>query len=123
MIVTSSFQDLHVVKTDLAKLQGDYPNQFTKFINAIKLTRQLQYGFQYMGCLIMGEDAHRFLPQAQTSYVLSIYEREMEKLKKDVDFSEVRQLLWNHKQISYDNICKLALGNKPEFLVGPVLVN
>ncbi|UOQ83614.1 hypothetical protein [Gracilibacillus salinarum] len=123
MIVTSSFQDLHVVKTDLAKLQNNYPNQFTKFINAIKLTRQLQYGFQYMGCLIMGEDAYRFLPQAQISYVLSIYEREMEKLKKDAEFSEVRQLLSDHKQISYDNICKLALGNKPEFLVGPVLVS
>lgn len=123
MIVTSSFQELKDAKGSINDLQKNYPVQYQQLINAIKLTRQLQYGLQYFGCFLLDEDCQDFTPpEPEESYVLSIYQDEINKLKQDPSFSVVKQLLKKHQAISYENVCRLAIGSSPEFLVGPLVV-
>ncbi|MFF2447163.1 hypothetical protein ACFVSW_08660 [Neobacillus sp. NPDC058068] len=122
MLTTSSYNQLKSAQIAIGKLNSTKPSIYRKFINIIKLTRQLQFGYQYMGSLIMDEDPGKFNPRSQDDYVLSVYYREIENLKTDIKFLELKQLLKTYKQISYANISKLALGENPEALVGPTLV-
>lgn len=71
----------------------------------------------------MDEDPGKFQPKFQDDYVLSIYHQEIEKLKADKRFPELKQLLHSYKHISYANISKLALGEKPAALIGPAVVH
>ena len=75
-----------------------------------------------MGSLIMDEDPDKFNPMSQDDYILSVYYREIENLKTDKKFSDLKELLKTYKQLSYANISKLALGENPVELVGPTLV-
>lgn len=122
MLTSSSFNDLQNAKSAIENFKTASPTLFQKFMNAIFLTRQLQYGFQYMGCLVMDEDPNKFCPNSQDDYVLFVYQQEIETLKADSKVQELKKLLATYKQISYANICKLALGTHPRVLVGPVVV-
>ncbi|MCM3724721.1 hypothetical protein M3226_03295 [Neobacillus cucumis] len=122
MLTTSSYNQLKNAQMAIEKLNAAKPSIYRKFINIIKLTRQLQFGYQYMGSLIMDEDPGKFNSTSQDDYVLSVYYREIENLKTDKKFLDLKQLLKTYKQLSYANISKLALGEKPEALVGPTLV-
>jgi hypothetical protein len=122
MLTTSSYNQLKNAQIAIEKLNVTKPSIYRKFINIIKLTRQLQFGYQYMGSLIMDEDPVKFNPTFQDDYVLSVYYREIENLKTDKKFLDLKQLLKTYKQLSYANISKLALGENPTALVGPTLV-
>jgi hypothetical protein len=122
MLTTSSYNQLKNAQIAIEKLNVTKPSIYRKFINIIKLTRQLQFGYQYMGSLIMDEDQVKFNPMFQDDYVLSVYFREIENLKTDKKFLDLKQLLKTYKQLSYANISKLALGENPTALVGPTLV-
>jgi hypothetical protein len=122
MLTTSSYNQLKNAQIAIEKLNVTKPSIYRKFINIIKLTRQLQFGYQYMGSLIMDEDPVKFNPMFQDDYVLSVYFREIENLKTDKKFLDLKQLLKTYKQLSYANISKLALGENPTALVGPTLV-
>lgn len=122
MLTTPSLFDLQRAKSDIESFKTESPSLFQKFMNSIVLTRQLQYGYQYMGCLVMDEDADGFCPTSQDDYVLFVYRKEVEKLKADSKVQELQKLLGTYKQISYANICKLALGINPRSLVGPAVV-
>jgi hypothetical protein len=122
MLVTSSYDELKEAQMAIENLNATKPSIYQKFLNIINLTRQFQYGYQYMGALIMDEDPSKFRPKSQDDYVLSVYHREIEKLKTDQKFFELKQLLKSYKQISYANISKLALGENPRSLVGPTTV-
>ncbi|WP_404321770.1 hypothetical protein LG298_14930 [Cytobacillus firmus] len=122
MLTTSSYDQLKNAQMAIGKLKDAKPSIYRKFINIIKLTRQLQFGYQYMGALIMDEDPGKFNSTSKDDYVLSVYYREIEKLKTDKKFLDLQQLLKTYKQLSYANISKLALGEKPEALVGPTIV-
>jgi hypothetical protein len=122
MLTTSSYNQLKNAQIAIEKLNVTKPSIYRKFINIIKLTRQLQFGYQYMGSLIMDEDPVKFNPMFQDDYVLSVYYREIENLKTDKKFLDLKQLLKTYKQLSYANISKLALGENPTALVGPTLV-
>jgi hypothetical protein len=76
-----------------------------------------------MGSLIMDEDPSKFQPNAQDDYVLSVYQREIEKLKTDNRFFDLKHLLKTYKPVSYVNISKLALGENPRALVGPTVIH
>ncbi|MDR9796844.1 hypothetical protein Q4O60_10270 [Aeribacillus pallidus] len=123
MIIDSSYNELKNAQTAIENLKATTPTIYRKFLNIVHLTRQLQYGYQYMGSLLMDEDPDRFQPKFQDDYVLSIYHQEIEKLKKDKRFPELKQLLQSYKHISYTNISKLALGEKPAALIGPAVVH
>lgn len=122
MIVTSSFNELKDTQMAIENLNATKPSIYRKFLNIIKLTRQFQYGYQYMGSLIMDEDSSKFHPMSQDDYVLSVYHREIEKLKTDNKFFDLKQFLKTYKQVSYANISKLALGESPKALVGPTVI-
>jgi hypothetical protein len=122
MVIASSYDELKNVQNAIENLNKTKPSIYRKFVNIIKLTRQFQYGYQYMGSLIMDEDPSKFHPASQDDYVLSIYHMEIEKLKTDNKFLELKQLLKTYKQVSYVNISKLALGENPKALVGPTLI-
>jgi hypothetical protein len=122
MLTTSSYNQLKNAQIAIEKLNVTKPSIYRKFINIIKLTRQLQFGYQYMGSLIMDEDPVKFNPMFQDDYILSVYFREIENLKTDKKFLDLKQLLKTYKQLSYANISKLALGENPTALVGPTLV-
>lgn len=122
MLTTSSYNELKNAQIAIEELNAKKPSIFRKFINIIKLTRQLQFGYQYMGSLIMDEDPDKFNPMSQDDYILSVYYREIENLKTDKKFLDLKELLKTYKQLSYANISKLALGENPVELVGPTLV-
>lgn len=122
MIVTSSFNELKDTQMAIENLNATKPSIYRKFLNIIKLTRQFQYGYQYMGSLIMDEDSSKFHPMSQDDYVLSVYHREIDKLKTDNKFFDLKQFLKTYKQVSYANISKLALGESPKALVGPTVI-
>lgn len=123
MLVSPDYDELKDAQMAIANLHTNKPSIYEKFLNIIHLTRQLQYGYQYMGALLMDEDPSEFQPQFQDDYVLSIYHNEIEKLKDDERFPEIKQLLNSYKQISYANISKLALGENPTTLVGTNVIH
>ncbi|SEU05018.1 hypothetical protein SAMN05421676_11620 [Salinibacillus kushneri] len=122
MITSPSYKELLKAKKDIEELNSSKPAIHQKFLNVIKLTRQLQYGYQFLGCLIMDEDPGDFSPVSQDEYVLSVFEEQIENLKSDQSFNHLKSMLNDNKQVSYANICKLALGTSPTSLVGPTLV-
>jgi hypothetical protein len=122
MLIASSYNQLKNAQTAIESLHEIKPSIYSKFLNVIKLTRQMQYGYQYMGSLVMDEDPSDFVPNFQNDYVLSVYKREIEKLKADNKFPDLKELLNTYKHVSYENISKLALGENPKALVGPILV-
>ncbi|GGB46459.1 hypothetical protein F3157_10785 [Virgibacillus dakarensis] len=122
MLVTPSISDLLSAQQAIESFKRTKPMLYRRFMNVIHLTRQLQYGYQYMGCLIMNEDPSRFRPMSQDDYVLAVYQQEIEKLKEDRNAQDLKQLLDSYRQIGYPAICKLILGTNPKILVGPVVI-
>ncbi|SFL53333.1 hypothetical protein SAMN04487943_10297 [Gracilibacillus orientalis] len=122
MLISANKKNLQDVQYAIQDLKAEDPAQFVQFKNVISLTRQLQYSFQYLGCLIMDEDASEFSPEVQNSYVLSIYQQEIDKLKKEYCLDKVQQLLATYQEVSYHHICKLILGKEMEMLIGPMVV-
>jgi hypothetical protein len=122
MIIASSYDELKSVQNAIENLNATRPLIYQKFINIVKLTRQFQYGYQYMGTLLMDEDSSKFHPLSQDDYVLSVYHMEVEKLKTDHKFKDLKQVLKMYKQVSYAKISKLALGENPKALVGPTII-
>jgi len=122
MLTASSYQEVQTAKEAVEQFRRTKPVLFQKFLNVVQLTRQLQYGYQYMGALLMEEDADKFQPQAQADYVLAVYKREIEQLKADSKVEELKQFLAANRQVSYAHLSKLALGMKPEGLIGPIWV-
>ena len=122
MVISNNLHELKHAQEAMEDFQATKPSIFQKFINMIQLTRQFQYGYQFMGSLIMDEDPIKYHPMSQDEYVLSVYLGEIERLKKDDQFLELKQLLRQYKNLSYFNISKLALGESPKALVGPIVV-
>lgn len=123
MVTESNYTQLKDAQIAIEKLHVTKPSIYKKFINIVKLTRQLHCGYQYMGSVIMGENPSDFYPESLDDYIMSVYHREIEKLKTDEKFSELKQVLNRYKQVSYVNISKLALGENPRELVGPTLIH
>lgn len=123
MLVSANYEDLIDAKMAIEHLGETKPSIYHKFLNIIELTRKLNFGYQYMGSLLMDEDPSEFKPVGKDDYVLSVYQKEIEELKKDEKFSELKQLLKEYEQVSYANISKLALGNPPRELAGPTVIH
>jgi hypothetical protein len=123
MITQSNYTELKNAQIAIENLHATKPTIYKKFTNIVKLTRQLHCGYQYMGTVIMDENTSDFYPKSLDDYVMSVYHREIEKLKTDEKFSELKQVLNKYKQVTYVNISKLALGENPKELVGPILIH
>ncbi|MED4206953.1 hypothetical protein [Neobacillus mesonae] len=123
MLVSANYDDLKNAKLAIESLSVTDPSIYQMFLNIVELTRQLNYGFQYMGALLMDEDPSEFQPMDQDDYVLSIYHREIENLKDHKRFSDLKRFLKEYHQLSYANISKLAMGQNPKELAGPTVIH
>lgn len=122
MLITASINELVSAQKAINDLKTEKPEVYTNFTNIVLLTRQLQFKYQYMGCLIMDEEAESYCPSQKTDYVVNVYHQEIEKLKAQTKIAEVKELLSEYKQIGYSNLCKLVIGENPRLLVGPQVV-
>ncbi|PPA71079.1 hypothetical protein [Jeotgalibacillus proteolyticus] len=122
MLVSASMNDLLSAQEDIDKLKAEKPEVHKKFTNIVYLTRQLQFNYQYMGCLLMDEESGDFCPGHQTDYVVNVYHNEIQKLKSNSKIEPVKQLLTEYKEMGYGNLCKLLIGENPRMLVGPKVV-
>lgn len=117
MIAISNLEDLHSIKEALERINKYQPNLFEKWLHVINLTRQLQFRYHYMGCLLTNEDPGRFVPKCAPS-VLSLYKSEIAKLKEDKEAETLLQLLHDYSKVGYSQISLLTLNQNPESLVG-----
>ncbi|MBP2078346.1 hypothetical protein [Oceanobacillus polygoni] len=122
MVITTNLNELVSAKEAIDELGHTKPELFQRFINVIQLTRQLQFNYQYLGCLIMDENPDKCTPTIRNTYVFSVFEQEIDKLKADTKIIELQDFLASYKQIGYANLCKLVIGENPRFLVGPQVV-
>ncbi|TDL30811.1 hypothetical protein E2R51_15890 [Jeotgalibacillus sp. S-D1] len=122
MLITASINELVSAQKAINDLKTEKPEVYKNFTNLVLLTRQLQFKYQYMGCLIMDEESERFCPGQKADYVVNVYHQEIEKLKAQTKIVEVKELLSEYKKIGYSNLCKLAIGENPRLLVGPQVV-
>lgn len=122
MLVHSSIDNLLQAQEAIEKLKQKKPTRYQHFLNIIRLTRQLQFGFQYMGRLLMGEEPETSGGDSSEDYVLTVYKREINKFKANGTAEELHTLLDACKPLSYAAICKLMLGESPRTLVGPAVV-
>src|SRR4051794_27380176 len=114
MLITSSFSDLMEAQRNIEAFKENKPSQYKKFLNLIHLTHQLQFTYQYMGRLVMDEDAKAFEPSNPNEYVLDVYQREVEKLKKDNTLEELKKFMSSCKKIGYTNLAELICGKNPK---------
>lgn len=122
MLTASSFGELMRAKHAMEELKNVKPAVYNQFEHIIHLTRQLQFKFQYMGCLIMNETADLYLPNVKDSYILNVYQKEIDKLKAEEAAADLQQVLASYKQIGYATLSRLVMGENPEVLVGPALI-
>ncbi|GAB3045039.1 hypothetical protein [Virgibacillus ainsalahensis] len=122
MVITTSLSELTAANEEINQLQKAKPTLYEKLSELIQLTRQLQFKYQYMGCLLMDEDSDKFSPEVHVEYIIRLYRQEVEKLKADSTFDDLKGLLSNYRQVGYCNLCQLINGDTPENLVGPRVV-
>ncbi|MDY0404383.1 hypothetical protein P5G51_002190 [Virgibacillus sp. 179-BFC.A HS] len=119
----TSFQKISQVKKVIDDIKANKPTIYSKFINIVQLTRQLQYRFQYMGALILEEEAKKYEPAHQNAYVMRLYMQEINKFKEDENAWVIQNLLADYKELGYATISRLALGTNPRILIGPVVIH
>ncbi|MCM2536181.1 hypothetical protein NDK43_32795 [Neobacillus pocheonensis] len=118
MITLTSLDELKATREALDNLKKDYPNLFDKLLDMVNLTRAFQFKYQYMGCLIMGEDPGENTPNYVYGSVLRLYKKELQKLKDDLDSEVLKQFLTKFRGTGFAKISQLVLGMTPESLVG-----
>ncbi len=118
MITYTNIDELTRAKKAIEKVKREYPILFEKLLDAVYLTRALQFKYHYMGCLLMDKDPGESEPTFAYSSVLRLYQTELQKLKDDVDFQILKQTISNISNSNFSKLCLLILGKKPESLVG-----
>ncbi|MGG3572456.1 hypothetical protein ABES25_00720 [Bacillus gobiensis] len=119
----ASMSDLQTTKLAVEEFKTAYPDLFDRFVHLIHLTRQLQFKFHYMGCLLLNVNPDKYSPKCIDEFVIDLYKKELSGLKNARGFSVLKQLLAeNYQEIGYANICKLALGEAPKSLIGASVV-
>ncbi|WP_200416140.1 hypothetical protein [Virgibacillus salexigens] len=122
MLITTSYHELEEAKQAIDEFKENKPGLYQRFKQIIDLTRQLQFNYQYMGCLIMNEEPSSFRPQVQNAFILSVYQKEVEQLKSEQDIQDLQALLGAYKHIGYGNVSSLLLGKQAYLLVGPAVI-
>ncbi|MCM3568533.1 hypothetical protein [Neobacillus mesonae] len=122
MLTLSNINDLTSAKAELTFFQRKNPVLFEKFIDIVYLTRALHFKYQYMGCLLMNEDPGENTPDFVYGSVIRLYKKEIQKLQNEDDIQYLKDIFSNYKKNGYAKLSLLALGQPPESLVGPTLV-
>ncbi|TLS35192.1 hypothetical protein [Pseudalkalibacillus caeni] len=116
MIALTSLDSLYETKKASEQIQEKYPEAYEALLHVVNLTRQLQFRYHYLGCLLCDEDPGKHSPKNIKQSVIELYIREVNKLKNRDDASEILRLFIKYKPYGYDNLSQLILGKSPEFL-------
>jgi hypothetical protein len=122
MITLSSIANLQEASQTLEKIKKDAPLLYEKLLHGVHLTRALQFKYHYLGCTLLDVECKEETPTYVSPSVLSMYKRELSKLKIDPQFYLVKQLFSNYESIGYAKICLLILDRTPNSLVGPTSI-
>ncbi|ARI76131.1 hypothetical protein [Halobacillus mangrovi] len=117
----ASLGELESAKEDFENLKRTHPAVFEQLLHVVSLTRQLQIKYGYMGSLVMNEDLKPYYPEYVKESILSLYQREVAKLKDHEDIQVVQERLRKHKNVGYPKLFLLILGAKPEMLKGSTI--
>lgn len=118
MVTLSSVDDLQTAEIELKKLKASHPELFKKLLHVVGLTRAFQFRYQYMGSLIMDEDATVFAPEFVMPSVIDLYTEEIQTLKADQNIYMLRRIFTSYESIGYAKLSMLVLGQSPESLIG-----
>ncbi|PKR85029.1 hypothetical protein [Heyndrickxia camelliae] len=122
MLTLTSLDELKEAKKALSELQVRYPALYEKLVHVVGFTRALQFKYQYMGSLLMDEEASRYTPSFVQGSVLRLYKKELQNLKDDIDFPVIKRIFSTMKSIGYSRISLLILGKSPETIVGAPII-
>ncbi|RSL33532.1 hypothetical protein D7Z54_09435 [Salibacterium salarium] len=118
MIALSSIDELHAAKNKIEQLNDSRPALFDTLLHVVSLTKQMQLRYEYLGCLVMGENPTKHVNRHIRMSLLKLYQQEVQSLQHHPETEEVIRLFSTYKDIGYQNICKLVLGESPESLKG-----
>ncbi|MCD7036693.1 hypothetical protein LRR81_20800 [Metabacillus sp. GX 13764] len=116
MVAVSSIEELKNLKASLEEISKNEPVLFQKWMHIVNLTRQFQFKYSYMGCLLTGNEAELCRPNGVKPSIIALYENEVAKLTADANFKKLQNILTN--SCGYTKISRLSLGQSPESLVG-----
>lgn len=122
MLTLTSLDELKEAKMAISELKVSYPALYEKLVHVVGFTRALQFKYQYMGSLLMDEDASQYTPPYVQGSVLRLYKKELQSLKDDDNFTAVKHMITNMKSIGYSRISLLVLGKTPETIVGAPII-
>ncbi len=118
----AGLNDIYKAQEDLENLKQNYPDLYEQLHHVVSLTRQLQIKYGYMGSLLRDEDLPKYQPQFVRDSILSLYQNEVKKLKRNPDFGKVKELIKDHAKVGDPKLFLLILGAKPELLQGSTIM-
>ncbi|CDQ18970.1 hypothetical protein [Halobacillus karajensis] len=122
MLKLASLDELYEAKRDLEEVSRRYPDVYETLTHVVSFTRQLQIKYGYMGALLMEEDLTSTYPEFVKGSILSLYKKEVDKLKNHEDFPVVKEVLDQYRDIGDAKLFLLILGAKPELLKGSTII-
>lgn len=121
MKMISSIQDLKKAQAAIEDFKANYPNTFYRLLHLVNFTRQLQFKYEYLCGLMLGNEkfAARFAPHFVQRSIIDLYKSEIEKINKHPQgLQALEQLMNGHREIGYENFCLLVRGKTPEEIKG-----
>ncbi|WP_093212380.1 hypothetical protein [Sediminibacillus albus] len=118
----ASLKEIYRAKEELENLKHQHPNLYEQLIHVVSLTRQMQIMYGYMGSLLMDEDLPEYRPRFVRESILSLYQGEVENLKKHPEIHFVKAIMKRNRNISDSKLFLLILGAKPELLQGSTIM-
>ncbi|SFJ52531.1 hypothetical protein SAMN04487936_102497 [Halobacillus dabanensis] len=122
MLKLASLDELYEAKKDLEEVSRRNPEVYEILTHVVSFTRQLQIKYGYMGALLMEEDLTATYPEFVKGSILSLYKKEVDKLKNHEDFPVVKEVLDQYRDIGDAKLFLLILGAKPELLKGSTIM-
>lgn len=121
MKTISSIQDLKKAQAAIEDFKANYPNTFYRLLHLVNFTRQLQFKYEYLSGLMLGNEkyAARFAPHFVQRSIIDLYKSEIEKINNHPQgLHALEQLINAHQEIDYENFCLLVRGKTPEEIKG-----
>lgn len=113
---------IYRAKEDLEEIKKQNSELYEQLLHVVSLTRQLQIKYGYMGSLLMDEDLPEYKPKFVRESVLSLYQREVHKLKEHLEINVVKDLMKKHRDVGDSKLFLLILGAKPDLIQGSTII-
>ncbi|WP_173917178.1 hypothetical protein [Halobacillus sp. Marseille-Q1614] len=120
--VMAGLNDIRRAKDDIEVLKRNYDDIYEQLTHVVSLTRQMQLKYGYMGALLMDNELPEFKPKFVRDSILTLYQKEVQKLKGHQDIAQVKALLQRNSKVGEPKIFLLILGAKPELIQGSTFI-